>query len=186
MYVGYASDNSKEILLTYDFNRTDVILGSLDTEWDDYGSEKLRYVSDCEIQNSGRTYRSYKFVHFIGDEIDDFYKYDAECVEGIGMPKSVLFGHNIFFLPFANHEFTALQPMLLRYVTDKDNNIIFEQEGGTKLWTEVSGVGNVSADRMADGEPQWYNLQGVLVDRPTVPGVYVKKSGNSAQKVLLR
>ena len=181
MYLTTA-ESRDDVMLIYDFNRTDVMLGTLDTEWPYYGYEQCKYVSDCEIQNSGRTYRSHKYFHVV-----DQSAYDdevVECVEGIGMTKSVWLGHNIFFLPLADPEFTGLQPMLLRYVTDKDNNIIFEQEGGTKLWTEVSGVGNVSADRMAEGETLWYNLQGVRVDCPTVPGVYIEKSGNSTKKVM--
>lgn len=178
------AESPNDVMLIYDFNRVDAILGTLDTEWPYYGYEQCRYVSDCEIQNSGRTYRSHKYFHMVDQSVYD--DEVVECVEGIGMTKSVWLGDNIFFLPLLDPELTNFQPMLLRYVTDKENNIIFEQEGGTKLWTEVSGVGNVSADRVAEGETLWYNLQGVRVDCPTMPGVYIQKSGNSTKKVMVK
>ncbi len=85
-----------------------------------------------------------------------------------------------------DREFTALDVLKLRYVTDKDYNILYEQEGGVKLWDEMAGVSNVAVDGSYDSEPSWYNMQGVKVAEPTSPGIYIRKAGNNTAKVVVK
>lgn len=71
----------------------------------------------------------------------------------------------------------------LRYITDQDSSIIYEGIGGYKLW-EATGVDNV----IADGEESylWYNLQGMAIDEPTTPGIYIRCSRSDNEKVIIR
>ena len=77
------------------------------------------------------------------------------------------------------------QPMLLRYVTDMDYNIIYEGIGGVKAWElEPSGVEDVAID--SHEAVEWYTIGGVKVSEPSAPGAYIRRSGSTAEKVIVR
>lgn len=49
-----------------------------------------------------------------------------------------------------------------------------------------TSVGSIFADKDENSTPVYYNLQGVRVENPTVPGVYVRMEGKTATKVIIR
>ncbi len=52
---------------------------------------------------------------------------------------------------------------------------------------ETTGVESISAEDAAAGEAVYYNLQGVRVSAERLtPGLYIRQSGRSAEKVLVR
>lgn len=50
---------------------------------------------------------------------------------------------------------------------------------------EVTGVEEVMADAAYDGEAVYYNLQGIRIEKPATPGVYIKVVGNKTTKVVI-
>ena len=74
----------------------------------------------------------------------------------------------------------------LRYVTDKDNNILYTAEGGLKLWEmETSAVESVGAESTA-AEAVYYDLQGRRVAEPAAHGVYIRLQGAKAEKFYVK
>lgn len=150
-----------------------------------------KYISHEVIENSGLNYTKYHYnlisaYYEDNNLMEDYFFTKAEIVEGIGLTSSEdLLLECLFFLPFADNEFHSLSNLMLRYVTDKDNNIIYEHGGGTKLWDEMSGVHNVAMPSTGDNE-MWYNLQGVRIQSPNVPGVYLLRSGGECRKVVIK
>lgn len=72
----------------------------------------------------------------------------------------------------------------LRYVTDKDNNVVYEGVGGVKIWKESVGVEEVSVD--SEAEAEYFNLHGIRVENPSQPGVYIERKGEQTRKVYVR
>ena len=56
------------------------------------------------------------------------------------------------------------------------------QPGGTK--TQTSGVADVAVDQ--EGEVEFFNLQGVRVNGELTPGLYIRRQGNRATKVVVK
>ena len=50
---------------------------------------------------------------------------------------------------------------------------------------DVSGVADVAVDAN-DAPAEYYNLQGVRVNGELVPGIYIRRQGNTAVKVLVK
>lgn len=50
---------------------------------------------------------------------------------------------------------------------------------------EISGIENVSIEDAAQGETEWYNLQGIRVAEPT-RGIYIRRQGTQSTKVYVR
>ena len=70
----------------------------------------------------------------------------------------------------------------LRYVTDKDGEIIYERHGGMRLWDDMKST--VSIETPASETPvEWFNLQGLSIPRPSAPGIYIRKEGRNVSKV---
>lgn len=180
----YILEEEATNVLVYDFNKRDYYLGRLDEATNSKVPTLLKYVGEEVVNNSDIAYRKYTYINEEGYMAEGEKTY---FIEGIGMPESVDWAREcLFFLPMVNRERTALSELKLRYVTDKDYNILYEQEGGVKLWDEMAGVGNVAVDSSYDSEPVWYNMQGVKVAEPTSPGIYIRKAGNNTAKVVVK
>lgn len=167
-------------VLIYDFNKCDYVVGETREVYtkDNY---KCTFLSEDVIQNSGREYTLLNCK--IPDGIQN--RSEFKIVEGIGIIESP-WSDLLFFYPFGYDPYAVIQRHIaLRYVTDKDNNIIFEQDGGTRLWDEMSGVYNVSATPN-NSTTEWYNLQGVKANTPLVPGIYIQRNGQSTCKVIVK
>lgn len=50
----------------------------------------------------------------------------------------------------------------------------------------VTGVEDILAGYENDGEAVFYNLQGIQIDTPTTPGVYIRVQGKNATKVVIK
>ena len=50
----------------------------------------------------------------------------------------------------------------------------------------TTGVDDVLYDGDAEGNAEWYNLQGVRIEEPTSAGVYIRVIGKNAEKVVIR
>ena len=62
------------------------------------------------------------------------------------------------------------------------NNGIYTKDGQTG---EFSGIGDIVIDE-TDATAEYYNLQGVRIDRPTEAGVYIIRRGNKVTKTIIR
>lgn len=135
------------------------------------------------IESHGYTYKERTEHHDKGR----FPNYDYVVIEGIGaymgegpvcqlLPVPVpgnLIGINIICEPE------------LRYVTDKDGEIIYERHGGMRLWDDMKRA--VSIETPASETPvEWFNLQGLSIPRPTAPGIYIRKEDRNVSKVSIR
>ncbi|MCM1033505.1 MAG: hypothetical protein NC405_07085 [Odoribacter sp.] len=125
----------------------------------------------------------------------DYTVYDSYCnalgivkyVEGIGFLDYENYYGELLFMPFnaASAATGSRKPEKLRYVTDADGNIIYEHIGGMKLWEAATqGISDISDDSTPG--IRWFNLQGISIDEPQEPGIYVKVSGNTATKVVVK
>lgn len=136
--------------------------------------EKITFKTTSieEITNSGHKYELHK-AELIEGLADDGLDYIA----GIGEIK-----FKMFFDPYgmACSCITRAECPFLRYVTDGENEIIYEGIGGLKLW-EATGVADVVAG--SNAPVRWHNLQGIEVESPTTPGVYIRSQGNECRKI---
>jgi len=192
---GHSNENGE--LLIYDF-------GTPSTHFnfgfqDDYNPELCGYnicigynISEIsEIQNSGITYKKWTATYDGVDKGNDVCTVPMgntfEYAEGIGITRAFCLSM-LFYIPWEGSidgDWDYRQP-ILRYVTEGENNtIIYENIGGEKLWNIPASVDNVVFDT-SDAEVVWYNLQGIRVDKPTTPGVYVKVVGKTATKVVVK
>lgn len=155
------------------------IYGCLNSLWYSY------IIKDIgEIKNSGNNYRLYTTEVHPKATGSNFPCEDGrtyEYIEGIGHPKYFM------LMPYGGGcpETLSYAPPLLTYVTEgEDNHVIFEAAGGSKLW-EMAGVETVFADNVEATE-QWFNLQGVAIEKPTTPGLYIHRYGAKTEKVAVR
>ena len=115
-------------------------------------------------------------------------KFEYSYTDQFGVVSDVLDWSGLFFFPYplihASHPIPL--PPVLRYVTDKDNSILYTAEGGLKLWemepTAVEGVGVESAV----AEAEYYDLQGRRVAEPAAHGVYIRRQGAKAEKFYVK
>lgn len=90
--------------------------------------------------------------------------------------------------------YTAMEMGSDRYGFEKvyDTGIQEEAQGPNKfvpvakfVYTVGDGIGSIAADT-ADTTPVLYNLQGQAVDGQPAPGLYIRRQGNEARKVVIR
>ncbi len=168
------SDNPKYPFNLYTF-------GDMD-ETCDYGlwkwKESYKITDIQKITNAGISYTKYSTT----PSEDGHILYDSyEYIEGIGHPKYFL------LFPFGGGTMsnTGWDDPELTYVTDGDDHrVIYEAAGGKKIW-EQAGVEAVTVDSK-DAQPEWYTLQGVKIDSPTAPGVYIRRIGSNSEKVVVK
>ncbi|MDE7386586.1 MAG: hypothetical protein K2N28_05565, partial [Muribaculaceae bacterium] len=148
-----------------------------------------RFEGVEEVLNSGNVYYAYSFENTGVDDI----------VYGTASGKSIpQFGwvssdgmalSDLFFAPQGSNQSTNTlyeTNAKLRYVTDADNNILYEKLGGIKLWelTE-SGV----ADAVVEGESsdaRWFTLDGRAIVAPNAAGIYIRQTEKGTNKVVIR
>ena len=158
-----------------------------DYEYKNFVKFKIKEVN--EVSNSGVTYQQYTLAKT--DEC--FYSVPADdivfSIPEFGYMMSGKGLSELFFAPLGNYcsPTTPWQTdPVLRYVTDEDNNILFEAMGGFKLWEfDPAGVADVNAD-LENAPAAWYTIDGRMIDTPTAPGLYIRRSGNKTEKVAVR
>ena len=167
-----------------------------------FGTDKLYYTMSFkseETQNCegvGRRVKKYAKATFEPEDREPFSAImdgeEFDLIEGIGvkMVKAPFDEQNymseLFFAPFSCEQYLSI-PLpygyFLRYVTDEDNNVVYEGRGGLKLWTiDPSGVEDVTTD--SSEQVEWFTLSGVRVSAPGERGVYIRKCGTIAEKVI--
>ncbi|MDE6278032.1 MAG: hypothetical protein K2M06_07990 [Muribaculaceae bacterium] len=63
--------------------------------------------------------------------------------------------------------------------------IVIDWQARTVGVRNVSGIDAVEIEE-ADGPVEYYNLQGVRVDEPSAPGIYIRRQGATASKIYIR
>lgn len=134
-------------------------------------------VEGCgQVTNCNHNYKSLKLRR-------DYLDFNEYYIKGIG--NSDNFNH--FFDPYCSGP-CAIEMYgnpRLRYVTDISGEVIYEGIGGRKLWEDFAGVEDVATEANT-AEVKWYNLQGIQVAKPEVPGIYIRRQGNDSRKVAIR
>ena len=172
-------DNDSILILDFASSDSTFTIGNLNS---DKLSSKWTMTStkDGNITSNGYTYRCrYATNRYMPDKPICF-------VEGIGaVENKPTHAPHLFISPFY-----MLKPGIgnnyasLRYVTDSENNIIFESQGGRKIWSEYTGINKIEADT-TDAPAEYYNLQGVRVQNPD-HGLYIVRQGSTVSKVLVK
>lgn len=161
--------------LTYEYKNIgeSYLMGNEEMIGDEqYPYEKIMIKEIVQIENSGFDYNLYK--------CDEFYGRGLCFIDGLG---SILGG--FFFDPLCggctsmdSYDFPEL-----RYVTEADGSVIYEGIGGYKLW-EATGIGNIAVE---DNDCyRWYNLQGMEIDEPTAPGIYIRSNSKGNEKIAIQ
>lgn len=131
------------------------------------------------IENSGIEYTALLHTY---DKAE--YDIEYEIVEGIGITDKydVPFYYTITnpYMLYTNGDNTGFGK--LRYVTDAQNNIIFNAAGGFRLWEyNTEGVADILSDTET-GNEGWYDLFGHKIDRPIARGLYIHRFNGKAVK----
>lgn len=146
------------------------------------------------IENSGSEFKDY---YFESDLLKEYLLCPgSHFVESVGAlsEENPTYVH-LFFMPYA----TTLSSggngaFYLTYVTDAENNVIYEGVGGRKLWEyhnsdgnggNNNGVNDITVDSDNAADVKWYDLRGIEISEPTERGVYIRRQGNTVRKVML-
>lgn len=171
---GDASDN-----IIYDFNcdSDTVRLGPIDMP--------NRYIKTevDSISSADKVFYIYEFARMDIDRPTSIHPdlFQASPLTG-ALPTPKLSG-NIFCAPFEPCAQDA--PPALRYVTDGENNILYEALGGLKAWEPDAFLS--TSDLLApEAATSWHNLQGVEISAPAAPGIYIRRQGTTATKVIIK
>jgi hypothetical protein len=148
-------------------------------------SQAMDYTIDgvSEITSCGYSYKLYKAL----GSSDRAWSFNFIESIGIGTPDRP---NGLFFMPFGGEE--SANPRWeypqLRYVTDPEQNIIYESIGGDRLWEKAAENDGVTDITVSNSAPsKFYNLQGVEIPAGTLsPGFYIKRTGSTAQKILVK
>lgn len=178
---GYYTDDKRAEVKMYDAHPADTYSIGTDAEpviW--------HVQSRKTITNSGLQYDQLQLVDCEDHSSNfGFGILEPTITEGIGYSGKD-FGE-LFFFPFSM--ITAGTgdriPAFLRYVTDSTGNIIYEGQSGLRLWEHTDAVGSVTVDA-TDGAGIWFNLQGMPVEKPSQPGVYIVRRGGTIEKRVVR
>lgn len=159
------------------------------------GSEKI--WADCEIESisevesCGNTFKCYT-AKWIEDSCSkDGANLHRYSVKNKYLEKIGHYDNEFFFMPFNGCWIGGyyVSPELA-YVTNPDGSILYEGtlyggEKGFKLWEyEPDGVENVIVNTI-DLTGKWYNVNGIEINRPTSPGVYIHQIDNKSEKIII-
>lgn len=161
-----------ELIFEYKNIGDTFIVGSDDTPYSDY--EVLTIHNITQVSNSGNEYTLYDCWDTAPDRWPGM-----QFIEGLGSIS------NLFFEPLRRDitSYMKYNSPQLRYVTAPDGTIIYEGIGGYKQWEE-SSVGNITVEGY--GDARWYNLQGVEIESPSAPGIYIRRSTTGPEKLMIR
>lgn len=93
------------------------------------------------------------------------------------------------------YTYTASMPMstlkgdkfsIVALLTDDTNRGEIINARQHYFYEHRTGIESIAADTEVDAPAVWYTLQGVRVNNPSQPGIYVKVTGKKAEKVLVR
>lgn len=155
--------------------------------WD--GDEMISTITGVStVESCGSSFKTYNYSNRMMDYLGNDRAEGIKYIEGIGMlsyPSEYVHCGQLLILPLNLPYAGYLYLPELRYVTDAQGEIIFDCRGGLKLWEKydeyVQGIAGVVVDATED--VRWYDLRGVGIDRPSVPGIYIRVVGGKACKV---
>lgn len=166
--------------IIYDFSaEDDIVLGS---------DGHFGYFHTVAQTNESYDNHSYTLYHFKSMSSQTNFPFVAgfTAIPEFGtIAKSDVAADQIFFAPFGPLLADGNPATMLRYVTDADNNILYDCIGGLKAWddNEILSITDATASYLPT---RWYNLQGVEIQSPIAPGTYIKFEGGIAKKVFMQ
>lgn len=163
----------RAIIKIYDFN-----VGQGDEF--NYGFEDFSYLirvaSEEDIKNSGSIFHKYS-----AEILRNPYGYPVnnewyEYVEVIGRENGV------FFMPIHSYSPSEIGWNLptLCYVTDSDGSVIYEGDGGCKLW-ELDSLDEFKVESPVE----YYNLQGMPIASPG-KGLYIMRQNSKSSMIFIK
>lgn len=151
---------------------------------------KYKFEKSETITNSDRQYQRYVLSHVDHQCAYSFFPENTiYSIPEFGYtdPKGYL--SELFFTPLGTQlaaRYPSQENPKLRYVTDENNDIIYEAMGGFKLW-EYDPAGVDVTELNFDAEPEiWYTIDGCVIEAPNAPGLYIKRKGQYSEKVIIR
>lgn len=166
--------------IIYDFSGDDdIVVGS------DGHFGYLNTVTQTNESYGNHTYTMYHFKNMSGRTNFPFVSEFTAIPEFGTIAKSNVSADQIFFAPFGPLASDGNPATVLRYVTDADNNILYECIGGLKAWDDNEILSTIDAIT-SEAPARWFNLQGVEITSPTAPGTYIKMVCGKAYKVMMR
>lgn len=121
-----------------------------------------------------------------GSQTDDIYFNTTHNFITLGM-----LGMSQYDMPVLNNRvITAAEGTIIFAVTNAEYTITGYWLDGSTItlpeWKKEAGVGSVTIDKADTDTPvEYYNLQGVKIAEPG-PGLYIRRQGSKAQKILIR
>ena len=160
-----------------------------DDNYDNKDSLNITFGESEQITNSAHEYTqyelTYEWVKCTFSEIPDYKVYSVPEFGYI----TDRFPSALFFAPLGSFFFNSIpfqENPVLRYVTDENNNILFESMSGFKLWEyDPAGVDDIAADECG-ALPLWYTIDGRSIESPSTPGLYIRRTGNKSEKVAIQ
>lgn len=202
-YVSALIENSSPFIvtgtptLTYGFGNVDDTFTMYGNIPDSDGRFALKYKIVDKTEGTETTPPLYT-CRLIVDDLKDNIPEQQQFViaGGIGLvDRGNLFGSSMtyygpnetFYAPFGfpTAAFKKYLAPVLRYVTDGDDNtVIYEAEGGFKLWEEILSVESVQSDGdVNEADVRYYNLQGQPVAAPVPGTVTIRRTPGSVTKI---
>lgn len=139
--------------------------------------------SKSEIESVGSKFNTFKIKYYLDNDKKKLTAENGTSVEGVGSITDMFY---YYMAPRCDCSgFDAFSDPLLRYVTDAEDNVVFEHYGGMKLWLEYNSVNAPECPNVESAV--LHNLQGVQVAPESVsPGIYIRVSGDKAEKVVVK
>ncbi|MDE6301035.1 MAG: hypothetical protein K2M19_04915 [Muribaculaceae bacterium] len=171
-----------------EFVYTSTCDGSCGYDPDDNEFVKFAFDKHEAITNSGFDYQRYILnVKGYNEDCRHLQNATVYSVPEFGYTDSGEYLSELFFAPLGVNPYDnyphQMQPRLC-YVTDEDNNILFEGKGGFKLWEyDPAGTEDVQIAPASEDEI-WFTLDGRKVEPPTAVGIYIRRAGSKIEKVI--
>lgn len=106
----------------------------------------------------------------MGSNESDFYCLPVDLIDTVTLP--------IVEKGLGNWGINSPGEWVIFSVDLKNKTVTFQTEAA------FTGVNEINAEN-AESQPQWYNMQGIKVDRPA-KGIYIKVTGDKREKVVVR
>ena len=176
--------NSGSSALIYDFSNNETF--TLGSEEIDSPELNFSIIDNDIVESCGYSYKRFKCS---ADESNYLLSNNVYFTQGIGVTgewsddnKNTYY--SLFYAPFYMAATNGMNLVSLKYVTDKEDNIIYQGTGGTKLWEQYQDVAvqNIINDNQND-KIEYFNLQGIKIDTPAPGSIVIMLKNNRYIKV---
>lgn len=130
-----------------------------------------------------------KFIGMASEKYTSFNAYDTADAEGSNCYWTVTFdGDNV---KIANIGRTGFYMYCCQYnskweITNTDKETLGENEFLPQLFGDkAAGIADIATE-VVEGAAEYYNLQGIRMQGELAPGLYIRREGNKASKILVR